>query len=174
MYFARGKRKLVADFKTKDLYDFYKEKYKERALDKKTFLSIWKRFIDIRMQMIIYENLEFYLPHRLGSIMIKLGQDANRINRNGKYQFIVDYGASKKKWAELYPDKTPEEIKAIKNKPLIPVFNKTTDGRRVYWRWDKITCNFKNKSCYRKKVIRKWKSKLSDKVQTTKRNNYYE
>ena len=73
MYFARGKRKLVADFKTKDLYDFYKEKYKERTLDKKTFLSIWKRFIDIRMQMIIYENLEFYLPHRLGSIMIKLG-----------------------------------------------------------------------------------------------------
>ena len=145
MYFPRGKRKLVADFKTKEMYEFYKDKYGDKALDKKTFLSIWERFIDIRMQMVVYENLEFHLPYRMGSIMIKLGKPANRINKNGNYQFIVDYGASKKKWEELYPDLTTAEVKAIKNKPLVPVFNKTTNGRRVYWRWEKLTCNFKNK-----------------------------
>ena len=60
---------------------FYKNKFGDKALDKKTFLSIWERFIDIRMQMIIYEDLEFYMPFRMGSLMIKFGQDANRINR---------------------------------------------------------------------------------------------
>lgn len=173
MYFGRGSRKILADYKTKDLYKFYKNKFGDKALDKKTFLSIWERFIDIRMQMIIYEDLEFYMPFRMGSLMIKFGQDANRINRNGNFQFIVDYGASKKKWAELYPDLTPEEIKEIKNKPLIPVTNKTTDGKRVYWRWEKITCNFKNKTFYRIKITRKWKRMLSDKVKNTKKNNYY-
>ena len=174
MYFGRGSRKILADYKTKDHYKFYKNKFGDKALDKKTFLSIWERFIDIRMQMIIYEDLEFYMPFRMGSLMIKFGQDANRINRNGNFQFIVDYGASKKKWAELYPDLTPEEIKEIKNKPLVPVTNKTTDGKRVYWRWEKITCNFKNKTFYRIKITRKWKRMLSDKVKNTKKNNYYE
>ena len=174
MYFPRGKRKLVADFKTKEMYEFYKNKYGDKALDKKTFLSIWERFIDIRMQMVVYENLEFHLPYRMGSIMIKLGKPANRINKNGNYQFIVDYGASKKKWDELYPGLSAEEVKAIKNKPLVPVFNKTTNGKRVYWRWEKLTCNFKNKGVYRIQVIRKWKQVLKDKVKNTKRNDYYE
>lgn len=174
MNFGRGKRTLIADRKTKELYKFYKNKYGDKALDKKIFLSVWKRFIDIRMQMLIHLDLEFYMPYRMGSLMIKLGKNANRINKNGNYQFVVDYGATKKKWAELYPDLTPEQIKELKNKPLVPVFNKTTDGRRVYYKWEKVTCNFKNKSAYRFMAIRKWKRMLSNKIKTTKRNTYYE
>ena len=174
MYLGRGKRKILADYKSNDIYEFYRSKYGEKALSKEVFWSVWERFIDIRMQMVIFENLEFYLPHRLGSIMIKLGKDANRINKNGNYQFITDWGATKKKWAELYPGLSAEELKQIKDKPLIPVFNKTTDGRRVYWRWDKVTCNYKNHSVYRIEVLRKWKRKLSEKVKKTKKNDYYE
>jgi hypothetical protein len=174
MYFGRGKRQLIADYTGVDAYEFYKQKHGDKALSKKAFNKIWTRFIDIRLQMVIFENITFTMPYRLGEISIRLGVQANKITRNNKFRFRTNWGDTKKKWKELYPDLTDEEIKNLPNKPLVPVSNDTTDGRKVYWKWEKLTTNFKNKSVYRIRMNRKWSRMLSHYVQKTEKIPYYE
>ena len=174
MFFGKGKRKIIADYKSEDIYKFYKNKYKEKAVDYKTFNKIWNRFIDIRMQMLIYENMEFYFPFGLGSLRIRLGQQAIKIDKEGKLKYTVHWGNTIEKWKELYPNKTAKEIKAISNKPLCYTLNKNTDGRRISWFWDKMTSTYKNKSAYRIELTRKWNRMLAQKVINTKKIEYYE
>lgn len=174
MYFKRGKRKILADYKMDDVYKFYKNKLGTRALDKKTAHSIWDRFIDVRLQMVIFENVEFTMPHRLGTIAIRLGTYANKIDKSGEFRYTVDWGATRKKWEILYKDKTLEEIEQIENKPLVPVSNENTDGRKVFWKWEKLGINYKNNKVYRIKMIRKWTKMLSHYVKQLDKIEYYE
>lgn len=174
MYFPRGNRKIIADFGVKDIYKFYKAKYKKEALPFDKFSTIWKRYIDVRLQMVIFENMEFYLPLRMGEITIRLGGQANKITKNNKFKFIVDWGETKKKWEKLYEGKSVEEIKNIPNKPLALVLNESTEGRKVYWRWERLTCNHKNYTAYRIKMNRKWSKMLSDYVKQLNKIPYYE
>lgn len=174
MYFKRGKRALLADTSSKDMYDFYKERCKGTPLPYRTFISIWKRFIDLRLQMVIFENAEFHMPYRLGSIRVKIGGNAIKINKDGTMQLITDWGASKKLWEKQYPGLTAEEIKAIPNKERIYFLNEHTDGRVLHWHWDKMTSNFRNKGVYRIHMNRRWKKMLNSKIKTTKKIEYYE
>ena len=48
MYFKRGKRALLADTSSRDIYNFYKERCKSGPLEYGKFISIWKRFIELR------------------------------------------------------------------------------------------------------------------------------
>lgn len=174
MYFRRGKRKIIADFGAGDIYKFYKEKYGKSALSSEKFNTIWERYIDVRLQMVIFENMDFHLPARMGEIGIRLGGQANRITKNDKFKFTVDWGETKDKWKRMYPDKSPEEIKSIPNKPLAYVLNESTEGRKVYWRWERLTCNHKNYTAYRIKMTRKWSNMLSNYVKQTNKIQYYE
>jgi hypothetical protein len=174
MYFGRGKRQIIADYTSVDVYKFYKEKFGEKALTKKQFSVIWNRFIDVRLQMVIFENVQFTMPHRMGEISIRLGAQANKITKKGKFHFKTNWGETKKRWKEMYPNLSGEEIKKIPNKPLVYVSNDTTDGRKVYWRWDKMTCNYKNNTVYRIRMNRRWSRMLSSYVQKTEKIQYYE
>jgi len=173
LYFGRGKRKITTDFGAEDIYKFYKQKYKEQALSKSKFNDIWKRYINVRLQMVIFENVDFTMPFRMGEICIRIGRQANRITKNGKFQFTVDWGETKKKWENLYPDKTPEEIAKIPNKPLVYVLNENTDGKKVYWRWERITCSHKNYTVYRLKMNREWSKMLANYVKQLDKIPYY-
>lgn len=174
MYFGRGKRKILADYTGVDVYKFYVEKHKDKSVEKKLFDRVWNRFIDIRMQMVIFENVQFTMPYRLGELTIRLGGQANRITKKGKFRFRTDWGETKKKWAKLYPNLTDEEIAKLPDKPLVYVTNETTDGRKVYWRWEKFTCNHKNHKVYRIRMNRKWSRMLAQYVKQTDKLQYYE
>ena len=174
MYFKRGKRALLADTSSRDMYNFYKERCKPNPLEYSKFISIWKRFIELRLQMVVFENSEFHMPYRLGSIRIKIGGDSVRLKKDGTLKLIPDWGASKKLWKEQYPGLTPEEIKAIPNKEKVYFLNEHTDGKVLHWHWDKQTSNFKNKGVYRIHMNRKWKKMLTSKIKTTKKIEYYE
>jgi len=174
MFFGKGKRKILADYKTEDIYKYYVNKYKEKALTEKKFWNIWNAFIETRMKAVIFENLELYLPYRLGSVRVRVGSDSIKIDKNGNIKYTVDYGASVKLWQKMYSDLTPEEIKKIPKKPKVYFTNDHTDGKKLFWFWDKMTSNFKNKSVYRLDLTRKWDRMLSKKVQVTKKIEYYE
>ena len=79
-YWGRGKRKVLADFKSKDIYKFYKDKYGDKAKDFSTFCRVWDRFIEVRMQMVIFDNLELYMPYRLGSLRVRIGNSIYSIS----------------------------------------------------------------------------------------------
>ncbi|HPQ79468.1 MAG TPA: hypothetical protein PLG47_03390 [Candidatus Dojkabacteria bacterium] len=172
--FKRGKRKLIADYKTEDFYRYYKEKYPTKAVDIKTFTSIWDEFIDLRMQLVIYNNLEFHMPHRFGSIIINSVGNVIKLRADGKLRTIPDWGESKKLWASLYPDKTAKEIKAIVDKPIVYYTNEHSNGKFVKIMWDKTSCNFKYHTHYAFKPVRKWTNKVSEYIKTTKTMHYYE
>ena len=176
-FWGKGKRKVIADFKTKDIYKFYKDKYGDKAKDFSTFCRVWDRFIEVRMQMIIFDNLELYMPYRLGSLRVRIGNSIYKLNRDGEVdmkRIPIDWKRTVDEWMVLYPGKSLQEMKEIKNKPLIRILNEHSDGKKLFWFWDKFTSNVKNKTAYRLEVTRDWDRMLSNKVKKTKRLDYYE
>lgn len=169
----RGERKILADYKKKDFYQFYKDKYDKKALNYDIFWKIWNDFIDLRIQLVIYDNLDFTFPNRFGSLGINIVGKVIEI-KNGEVKTKIDFGKTNKLWKELYPDKTTEELKLISNKPTVYYTNKDVDGKIAAFIWDKSTCNFKYHSHYHFKIIRKWQRKLAEYIKQTKNLPYYE
>jgi hypothetical protein len=56
------------------------------------------------------------------------------------YGYRPNWKATKELWAEKYPARTAEELKQIKNKPLIFHKNDETDGYR--FSLEKVKCKF--------------------------------
>lgn len=177
MYFGKGKRKIIATYKTRDIYKFYKNKYKDEAVDYKTFCRVWERFIEVRMNLVIFDNLEFNFPYRMGSLGVRIGNSIYKLDKNGEIKMSripIDWKKTVEQWMTLYPGKTKEELKEIKNKPLIRILNEHSNGKKLFWHWNKFTSNVKNKTAYRLEVTRTWDRMLSNKVKKTKRLDYYE
>ncbi len=162
-----------SDYATKDLYKFYCSKSKN-PVSYKIFSSILKEFFDYRVQLIIFNNLDLHLPHRMGFIGIRSICDSIKLRKNGSVRVFIDWGKTNKLWEEMYKDKTPQEIKQIKNKPYVYLTNDKTDGRVYDFVWNKIGCNFKYKSHYRFQPTRKWKRKLTEFIKVSKTIQYYE
>ena len=177
-YWGRGDRKVIADYKTKDIYKFYKEKNKDRAKDYSTFCRVWERFITIRMQMVIFDNLELYMPYRLGSLRVRIGSSIYKLNKQGEVEMKripINWNKTVEEWqTNLYPGKTLAELKQIRNKPLIRELNEHSDGKKLFWFWDKYTSNIRNKTAYRLEMVRGLDRMLSTKVKKIKRLDYYE
>lgn len=174
MYFPRGNRKILADYGKKDFYRFYKEKYGKKALPYKKFWEVWNEFIDLRMQLVIYNNVDFNMPRRFGSLGINITNKAITIRKDGKVVTRPDYGATNKLWRQMYPDLNEEQIKAIPDKPLVYYTNEDVGGKIAKFIWDRSTCNFKYHTHYKFRPIRKWKVKLAQFIKQSKTLPYYE
>ena len=169
IFFKRGKRKILAEYKIADIFKFYKEKYQEKALSQKQAHDIWKTFYPEIIKYMIFNNYEYLLPYHLVSFRIKKRKIEPQIDENGNLdvgKLSVDYKQTKKLWEEKYPGKTAEELKEIKDKPLIRELNEHTDGYRCYWFWDKMTCTVLNQSAYSLEMTRTNKQLLSKAVST--------
>jgi len=174
MHFKRGNRKLIADYRTKDFYEYYKNKYKDRAVDYAKFVKVWDDFIDLRMQLVVYNNLEFHMPNRFGSIGVNIIGDVIRVRKDGNLRTLPNWGESKKLWETMYPNKSSDEIKLIKDKPIVYYTNDHSSGKYVKIMWDKTSCNFKCHSHYSFKPVRKWSVKVAQFIKKTKALHYYE
>ena len=167
--FLRGKRKLIADYKIKEIFKYYKNKYQDKALTQNQAHDIWKTFYPEIIKYMIFNNYEYLLPARLGSFRIKKKKIEPKIDKDGNLdvgKLSVDYKATKRLWEEIYPDKTVKELKQIKNKPLVRELNEHTDGYRCFWYWDKMTCNVSNQSAYVLDMTRTNRQLLSKAVST--------
>lgn len=180
MHFKRGKRKVIADYKIKDIYKYYKDKCKKKRikwLEYTQFIKIHKIIYENIMNRIIYEGAEFTFSYRLGGLRIKKKKQVLRLDKEGnvdKRSLSVNWKKTKILWNKQYFGKTFEEIKKIKNKPLIYELNEHTDGYRFSFFWDKITCNVPNQSAYYFEPIRKYKERLAIALKTIKNLEYYE
>lgn len=149
--YKRGKRKVLADYKFDEIYQFYKEMRGDEAFSKPIVHEIYKKLFPEIIKLIIFENIDYRMPARLGYLRIKKKLVEVKLDKNGKVdarKLSVNWKDTKKYWKEIYPDKTQEEIKVIKGKHLIRELNEGTDGYRMIWFWDKTTCNLKNQAVY--------------------------
>jgi hypothetical protein len=149
MYFGRGKNKVTKDYGFEDIYKQYKELSKN-PLEKKLVRKVLMEFNTEILRHVVYDGYDFSMGYRLGSIRIKKFNNALRLNKEGEIanKLRVDWEKTKKKWEELYPGKSPKELKQIKNKVLIFHLNEHTDNYVFRWFWDKVTCNLLNQSAY--------------------------
>lgn len=149
--YKRGKRKVLADYKFEEIYNFYKEVNGNRALPKKTVMEIYSKLFPAIVKLMVFENFDYRMPSRLGYIRVRKKEVGPKIDKNGNLdtrRLSVNWKATKRLWKKLYPDKTEEEIKAIKNKKVVRELNEHTNGYRMTWFWDKVTCNLKNQFAY--------------------------
>lgn len=174
MRWGRGNRKIIADYKKRDFYNFYSKKYKSKAVNYKLFWDVWGEFIDLKMQLIIYNNVDFNMPRRFGSLGVNIMNSAITVRKDGRIITRTDFGATNKLWREMYPELTEEEIKSIRNKPRVFYTNEDSGGKIAKFVWDRSTCNFKYHSHYKFVPVRKWKRKLAEYIKQSKTLYYYE
>lgn len=136
---------------TNDLYKFYKDKYRENALEERLFKKIYYDLNKEVSDLIITKSFEYKLPFRMGYLRIKKAKVKLKLNSEGRVdqaRSIPDWKATWDYWYEIYPGKTNKEIRQIKNKKRIYQLNHHTDGDVMSWFWDKKTARVKNKSFY--------------------------
>lgn len=173
--YQRGKRKVIADYKFEDIYKFYKEQWKKKALSKKVVREIYKRLFPEIVKLIVFENLDYRFPSRLGYLRVKKKLVGPKLNEDGSLDtrtLSINWKKTKKLWIQMYSGKTKEEIKEIKDKPLVRELNDHSNNYRVTWFWDKTTCNIKNQNAYYINLTRDNDKILSSGVKTNNLNFY--
>ncbi len=175
LQFKRGKRKVLADYKLKDLYNYYSSEVKD-PVDKETYKRVLGKIYPEIIKMIIFENMEFYFPNRLGTFRIKKKLTEVKLTEEGEVDvraLSIDWKKTKALWVEMYPDKKPKDFKAIKDKPLIRELNEHTDGWRYTWYWDRFTSNIPHQSYYTLDLNREYDRLLSKAAKTINNLEYY-
>jgi hypothetical protein len=176
--YLRGKGKLTTDFGLDDCYKFYAKTY-SNTVDKHIYRNVCNEFNTEMLRKVVYDGQDFDLGSRLGFIRIRKFNNKLKVDKTTgkiKNKLKVDWGKTLAYWKKLYPDKTPEEIKLIENKPLIYHINDHTDQWVMKWHWDKITSNVKNQSAYRfepNRTIKREAAKAWKEIPGLK-NLYYE
>jgi hypothetical protein len=173
--FKRGKRRFIADYKFEEIYSFYKEMYKDEALSKEVVHEIYKKLFPEIVKLMVFENLDYRMPARLGSIRVRKKEVGPKIDKNGNLDtrnLSIDFKATKKLWEKLYPGKTAEEINLIEGKPIIRETNDYNGGYRLHWYWDKLTSNLLNQSAFYINMTRGSDEILSRGAKTNQLNFY--
>ncbi len=172
------RKKIVADYSSPEFYKYFKKNYPELCtISKSEFTTILKDYFDNIMELLMLKGIEFTMPKRLGSIRVVQYRSKIRLHKDGrldKRKLRPDWGRCRKIWKEMYPDKSWEEIKEIKNKPVIFHENKHTEGLNYKWHWDRSTCWVTNYTAYRLDICRTNDRKLAKYLQNEDLNlSYY-
>ena len=124
----RSKGKIKNDYVNEDIYNYYCS-ISSLNISKKIFFAIIKEYILFIVDKMLTEGFLFNMPSRLGTlgvmktkILFKLDENGNVIKKNLR----KDWNATFKLWQTLYPDKTIDEVKLLKDKPYIYHLNKHT------------------------------------------------
>jgi len=140
----------------REMYQFYKKECNVKNspnwfVDYKSFAGIIYDFNKELARLLIEEGIEFKMPQRLGFMRIRKWKLKNYMNPDGtinKRKLPVDWKRTKELWKEIYPNKTPEQLKAIPKKKVIYHLNEHTDGYRYRLYWSKKGSNAKNRKVY--------------------------
>jgi len=154
----KGKNVIKIDFSTPHIYKHYCKKTKNpKKLAQREFSIITKDFFSQIIHMIIFENIEFTIPNRMGSVRIVKSKQKVKLTPDGKLdkrKLRPNWGATRLLWKEIYPDLVWDEIIKIPNKRIIFHENKHTEGYKHRWFWDKTTCAVNNISAYKLDISR--------------------
>lgn len=179
MYWKRGPRKIIADYTPNDIYKWYIKNRKNKVeINTKTYHEIVQKFNHLVTRAMIYENMEFIMPGRLGSLRIIRTPYKIKLTKEGKVdtsQLVVNWKKTKELWSKTYPDKTADEIHLITGKKVIYELNEHTDRQKYHFRWCKLTSNVQNKTAYYFEMMRPAKTELAKALKEIPalRNNFY-
>ena len=174
MFIGKGPNKIHPDFGLSDIYKYYESNAKN-PLSYKKFRYIWLKLSKTIIRLIVYRNLDFAIPARLGTISIRKIKSEPTVSKDGtvnKNKLSVNYKASWLKWVEEYPTLTTNQIAKLPNKKYIYHLNEHSNGYRVKWKWDKFTATVKNQNFYSLAMTRENKQELS-KAFRNFRTDYY-
>lgn len=173
------KNKIDVHFTLKDSYKTYKKQCKElgcKASSYSTFMSFNKDMNkDIHNRM-IYDNMEYQMPYRLGILSIKKTKPKAWVDAEGNVSLKslgVDWNETKKYWAQIYPGQSPEELKLIPNKTLVYYENKHTDGYKMMHHYDKKKAVFVGKSLFQFRATREYIREIKKAVTTNKQLDFF-
>ena len=109
------KDKLTADYRVKDIY-----KDLNTDVPYITFSAFIQEANDSLLKEVIYNNMQIKLPG-MGHIEIRKRRPRilDKAGNIKKRALKIDYKATKDLWKELYPDKSKEEIKELRDKPVV-------------------------------------------------------
>ena len=164
MNFKRGKRKYIANYKSPELYKYYKENHPNNTVDYKKFIEVTRKYYDLIMPLVIEEGLEIRFPARLGHFRIRQADYKITLTEDGeidKRYLAPNFKKTKELWEKIYKDIPYEEIKDIKDKPIIYHLNEHSDHKIFQFFWDRLVCNIVNQQYYTIQITRRWKNYLS-------------
>lgn len=165
-----------------DFYEFYSRTYYKEKVGNRMSINKRSRFYVTRtnycniisefnksmMQEVIYDNFEFILPARMGTIHIVKFKPKVRIDRTGRTTYLlpINWKVTKELW-----NTDPE---AKENKTLVRHLNEHTNGYICKLRYDKFKATYRWKSAYSFLPCRPFKDELAKFLQDPNREvNYY-
>jgi hypothetical protein len=176
--YKRGSGKINADYKSKDLYKFYKDKYNDvNYVSQTDYNRIIKEFNNEIIKLVIYDSMEFILPFRLGTLRIKRRKVEPKLDCNGNIDarnLSPNWKKTKALWQKQYPELTFDEMKSIPNKHIIRELNIHSDNYRYSWYWDKVISNIPNQNAYKINITRTHDQELSNAIKTIPNLEYYD
>jgi hypothetical protein len=165
-----GKHKYTMDMGNTEIFAYYKRKTgNPHNLTQGKMMEIFDKYITYVRKLMIENSFKFRIPHRQGSLYFYKYKVKYKLTESGKLDkrnLRIDWFNTKKYWSELYPGKTPEELKLIKCKPRLYHLNNHTDGQRVRMHWSRTTAVFKNKMVYSVKPLRVFTRQLAKALKT--------
>lgn len=140
MYFSRGKNKIHDPYTLPDMYKKYLIEYPEGDIyyvNYSDFIAINEEFYKKMMEEIMYRNVEFKLPHRMGYL--------NIIKRkiNFKNNLAIDWKTTNDCGKKVYH------------------LNDHSGGYKYIFKWTKKNVIVTNKFLYRLVVTRDYKRLLA-------------
>lgn len=175
VYIGRGINKIPVDYGIKDFYKYYNDNAKN-PLEFRKFKEIWLDIAKVIIRLIVYRNLDFMIPARMGTLCVRKILTKPIVREDGtvdKSKLSINYKASWEKWFREYPGLTKEDIAKLEDKKPIYYLNEHSDGYKVKYKWDKYTCTVKNQSIYNLQITRGNKKELSEAFKNFK-TDYYE
>jgi len=148
--------KTNAEFKSTEMYNFYRVKYPDMKISKQKFTAICRAYNTFIMTEMVTNGVEFYLPFRMGTLSVRKYPTRPILINNNKVlvsHLPVDWVATKAYW-----EKNP---KAREEKKLIRLSNEHTNGYRYKFYWDKRTCLTHNQTHYSFMAARQWRVALA-------------
>jgi hypothetical protein len=139
---VRSKKKYTTNFTNRQQYAVYRKNFDD-PVTKTVWNNIWIDFIKEVIKKIIYENLKYVFPYRMGALEILKRKINIRLNEDGTLNtriLPIDWPSTNALWKE--------DPKAKEDKILIYYSNTHTAGYIMEWHWDKSLSNFRNKKYY--------------------------
>lgn len=154
-----SKNKVRPGYGIRDYYKYYCNKYssENHQIEYKKYKSIIDEFNQTILELIIYENLEFTIPYRLGALALrKLKPTVEEKNGVIINKNPINIKATMDLW-DINEEAREKKVK-------IRFTNKHTKGYVFFLHYFKGPANYKNKSVYQFIEFRKVKQQINKAV----------
>jgi hypothetical protein len=165
----RGPDKIREHFNMRAAYKYLRKNHSEIKIEADEFNKIVHEGNTAIINKIIYNNLKFLVPGRLGYIEIRKKKVSPKLDKDGKLDvksLPADFGSTIKLWKE--------DEEAHKQRRLVYHLNEHTEGYILKFKWDKASALVKNKSVYTFTPCRAAARAVAKAIKETPEIDFYE